>query len=687
MMLKACIAVLILVITLSATPLVIDASEPAKNPMTVIVVDGSALRQNENQIDIVRTLIAMMSSVGADREVAFIDTERPSIVIGPTSLGAADFGEAIASIDAELTSGNNAISDIFEGLVQANTLIGLERPALGSNVILITSDSSNENISSAYKRVIPLVDQLVDQSNDFHVITVGSTSDLTKEFANGLVSRSGGQYFAIQNAGDIEKAVMRLVSDVANTNLEELNSSGLTLNDMVSVSVDVLPETKNLQFFIYLEKASGSIRLTNPEGLDSRLIDGSYTVESPYIHSIKIEDPMPGTWSLDANSVDGRFAVWSTSQNELRLTINNSGPIPLNEPSSLVVFASRGSNLIKIEDGEIYAYVTTPEGQTLAYTLNDSGLDSDTVPGDGYFSGSVGPFNSTGMHDITLELSWNEIEYVLTSDASIDVQHFPSLEVNTMHEGDLNVNERTHVATINVNVDGQPYPVSHDSIAWDLSSGDSTQGQLEVQSKTASAEAVDWIYDVFLTVDSPGQRTVSFALQLEYGGQSYIYTATPLYVSSINQPEVYNVADENSRLDQRVNESLGTTQAFPWWVIVFPISLGIAIISMLINWRIQTRPKGFLFNDRDERVIDFANLKRGFFNNFLFKNKISGKELGMVGLEEVTFKFTKDKICINSNKPSASVRVDNKPLSKQTELFDKTWIGVGGKLYSFVQQH
>ena len=687
MMLKACIAVLILVITLSATPLVIDASEPAKNPMTVIVVDGSALRQNENQIDIVRTLIAMMSSVGADREVAFIDTERPSIVIGPTSLGAADFGEAIASIDAELTSGNNAISDIFEGLVQANTLIGLERPALGSNVILITSDSSNENISSAYKRVIPLVDQLVDQSNDFHVITVGSTSDLTKEFANGLVSRSGGQYFAIQNAGDIEKAVMRLVSDVANTNLEELNSSGLTLNDMVSVSVDVLPETKNLQFFIYLEKASGSIRLTNPDGLDSRLIDGSYTVESPYIHSIKIEDPMPGTWSLDANSVDGRFAVWSTSQNELRLTINNSGPIPLNEPSSLVVFASRGSNLIKIEDGEIYAYVTTPEGQTLAYTLNDSGLDSDTVPGDGYFSGSVGPFNSTGMHDITLELSWNEIEYVLTSDASIDVQHFPSLEVNTMHEGDLNVNERTHVATINVNVDGQPYPVSHDSIAWDLSSGDSTQGQLEVQSKTASAEAVDWIYDVFLTVDSPGQRTVSFALQLEYGGQSYIYTATPLYVSSINQPEVYNVADENSRLDQRVNESLGTTQAFPWWVIVFPISLGIAIISMLINWRIQTRPKGFLFNDRDERVIDFANLKRGFFNNFLFKNKISGKELGMVGLEEVTFKFTKDKICINSNKPSASVRVDNKPLSKQTELFDKTWIGVGGKLYSFVQQH
>ena len=54
-------------------------------------------------------------------------------------------------------------------------------------------------------------------------------------------------------------------------------------------------------------------------------------------------------------------------------------------------------------------------------------------------------------------------------------------------------------------------------------------------------------------------------------------------------------------------------------------------------------------------------------------------------LNNINFKFTKGKICIESNKPSASVRVDNKPLSNKTELVDKTWIGVGGKLYSFVQ--
>ena len=685
MILKACVAVLIIVIALAGAPLLTEASEPTQNPMTILLIDGSSVRESEEDIDSVRSLIAMISSIGTDREVAFIDTERPSIVIGPTSLGSANFAETISSIDAELVSGNSEASDIFMGLVQANTLIGLERPALGSNVVFITSGSSTENTAAAYKRVIPLIDQLVLQSNDFHVITVGSTSDTNEEFADALVSRSGGEYFAIQNNSEMYKVVERITSNVTNTSLEELNNSTLTLNEMVSISVDVLPETKNLQFFIYLEASDGSISLTNPNGLDSSLIDGSYTLESPYIRSIKIEDPMPGTWALDANSINGRFALWTTSQNELRLTINNSGPFPFNEPSSLVVFANRGSNVIRIEDGTIHAYVTTPEGQTLAYTLNDSGIDSDTVAGDGYFSGSVGPFNSTGIHSITFELSWNEIDYVLKSDESIDVQHFPSLQINELLEGDLNLNQRTHVATINVNVEGQPYPVSYDNLTWDLSSGDSTQGQLEIQANASSGDAQDWIFDVFMTVDSPGQRTVSFALQLEYGGQSYIYTATPLYVSSVEQLTVTSITDENSLMDQSQNQPVQNNPRFPWWVIVFPISLGIAIISILVNWAIQTRPKGFLFNDRDERVIDFATMKRGLLSKILFKNKISGSELGMTGLEEVTFKFTKGKICIETNKPSASVRVDNKPLSKKTELVGKTWIGVGGKLYSFVQ--
>ena len=259
MILKAFIAVLVTVIALAAVPLTATASEPAENPMTIILIDGSSIRQSEGNIDSVRSILAMIASISTDREVAFIDAERPSTVIGPTALGSTGFAESIAAIDSELISGNTERSDIFSGLVQANTLIGLERPASGSNVVLITSGSSDENTNSVYKRVLPLVDQLISKSNDFHVITIGSVSDTTNEFAQSLVSRSGGEYFSIQNNSEIYKAVANITSNVTNTNLEEINSSTLTLNDIVSLSVDVLPETKNLQFFVYLENSRGSI--------------------------------------------------------------------------------------------------------------------------------------------------------------------------------------------------------------------------------------------------------------------------------------------------------------------------------------------------------------------------------------------------------------------------------------------
>ena len=50
-------------------------------------------------------------------------------------------------------------------------------------------------------RLLRLPDALAFQQE--HAVRAGG-----EEFANGLVSRSGGQYFAIQNTGDIEKAVM-----------------------------------------------------------------------------------------------------------------------------------------------------------------------------------------------------------------------------------------------------------------------------------------------------------------------------------------------------------------------------------------------------------------------------------------------------------------------------------------------
>ena len=67
MILKACVAVLIIVIALAGAPLLTEASEPTQNPMTILLIDGSSVRESEEDIDSVRSLIAMISSIGTDR--------------------------------------------------------------------------------------------------------------------------------------------------------------------------------------------------------------------------------------------------------------------------------------------------------------------------------------------------------------------------------------------------------------------------------------------------------------------------------------------------------------------------------------------------------------------------------------------------------------------------------------------
>jgi len=684
MILKSVIAIVVLLITALFITTPVMASEPTENPMTVIVIDGSTLRQDPETLDATRSLITILSTMIVGREVAFIDAERPSNIIGPISFGEPGFGDAINGIEAELTSGNTNESTIFDGIVQAGTLLGLERSTTGSNVILITNGSSDQNTNSDYKRIIPLVNRFKDQAHGFHMISVGKTVDATKDFGMNIVNLGRGKFITLEKTDDIKDIIQSLISDIGVIPLEELNSSELSVNDMLSVSVDVLPETEHLRFFIYLENALGSVRLINPDGIDSLSIDGTHKVESPYIHSWEITDPEPGTWFIDVNNVDGGFAAWMTSLNNLHLSLNNSGPIPVNEPTSLVAYANRGSNLVKVKDAKMFAYITTPSGKRLTYTLNDFGADSDTVAGDGYFSGSVGPFNSTGKHEITLELVWESAEYVMTSDASINIENFPSIEVQMLGSNDLKIGQKTKVASIMVNVNSEPYPVFADDINWDLSSGDSTAGLLEIQPSTADPNSQDWMYDVFLTVDSAGQRTLSLGLKVNYAGKDYIYNSDPLFFSSVAPEQIINPVLENTVVNKNISYSGDSSNQFPWWVLVFPASILIVSTSMYASWKIKVSPAGYIYNDRDERIIDFSDLKRGLLNKILFKNKISGKELSMVGFEGVTFNFNRDKISINTKVPSTSVRVDNKPLSKEVELMDQTWIGVRGKLYNFV---
>ena len=106
--------------------------------------------------------------------------------------------------------------------------------------------------------------------------------------------------------------------------------------------------------------------------------------------------------------------------------------------------------------------------------------------------------------------------------------------------------------------------------------------------------------------------------------------------------------------------------------------------AWVIYWLTRSRPYGFLYNDRSELIVDFANLNRGFFRSLLSKNSIWGKELNIPGFEGLSFNFTRRRIDLYNRQVTTNVRVNNHPLIGQTPIQDRTWIGTQGKLYSFL---
>jgi hypothetical protein len=47
------------------------------------------------------------------------------------------------------------------------------------------------------------------------------------------------------------------------------------------------------------------------------------------------------------------------------------------------------------------------------------------------------------------------------------------------------------------------------------------------------------------------------------------------------------------------------------------------------------------------------------------------------------FNFSRDRIRLFSGKEHPTVRVNNQPLTSQATIRDRTWIGTGGRLYTF----
>ena len=681
-----------------------DPSQPGK--MTIIVVDSVAVNEAENGIGLMKSMVGLISILNKDQHFAFISLNNPSNILGPIDLSSPDMISLYEEIDYRLESTQpHEKFGLTTALMEAHHVFSSQNVAPGSSVYVVLGSPEHSDYSQLDNRLAILADRFGSDGWLINGVVFEGQSDKGMLVLDKLSTNSGGEMIELNVTNGLSNLSKITLQNDSDEFLMEAGSNIIESGDVFIAEIHILPGTSKTELLFFTEMALGNLKLTTPSGFESlaREISRSVITEMPNAVVVELTDPMPGHWKIQVENTEGFVSVWENSLNGYELVLIPSGSVPLNKPVTLMAYVHDGKQLVSLDGVRIFAEITTPDGISIVREMFDMGAASDAVAGDGYFSAVLPDLSVAGQYETQLKLSWDAYDYEISSQVFFEAQSFPSLEVHTIKLDNLDIGVPNQVATLSVHLDGVPYPVTSDLLTAAVSSPNGDIHTLDLEPKMLfGGNGPAWEYDAYFIPNEQGLYTMMFQLTTEYSGKVYTDTSNSIVVSAVipdilaqtidvsevsNSGEIlkHNMSSESAGmplgLPQLQLEDSGLSNAILLLLLIVGGVVALALIGFAMN---RTRPYGFLYNDQNEPLVDFANLKRHPLLSFFYRNSVSGGELGVPGLEGLRFEFLGNRIQLRSSKGQPTVRVDNHPIVNQATIEDKSWIGVGGKLYSFL---
>ncbi len=683
--------------SLGSAPLVSAQSE-SQSEMTVIVMDGSAVREAQRAIPLTMSFISLLATLQDDNSVVFLDTDRPSEAIGPFKASDPDFSTRQIEIEGRLRGPRPAIlGSMTEALDEARSVLASHNAPVGSTIYVATGGTGDSEYRTIANTVSPLLGRIAEQGWTIHGLRLQDDDPFSELFLGSVSEPTGGRIFSLMASSDLKSLADSIFSRGAKGSLDLVSQRTLTTSDLLSSDVSIVPGTKETTLFFFKESRFGSLRLSNPSGLEVSAGDrsASYVIETNNLVIWKLVDPAPGNWKIEAKGIDGNISVWGHATNVYDLVLRTLSPLPVGKASSIMGYVSDGQQTQVLDGARMFAKIAGPDSSVKVYEMFDDGTQGDVKAGDGYFSLTVPSLDLTGSYDVTLELSWTEFGHKITSDGEFEAQVFPTFDIDSISVSDIELGEKTRVGTLSIHVDGGPYAVDPATITPLLASPTGEKGVLELVPQRLFGNGPAWQYDLFFTPEERGAHTLQFRLGLEYAGRMYTDTSSSIVVSTtpppvppapIVLPVSAPVVTDPPAAPVALGAPVLPTPAsqFPWIFVVIPAMILLALAAIALFLATRPSPYGYIYTDSDDKVVDFSKLERQPILGFFYKGLVRGSELNVPGLEGLVFHFMKDRVDVKSFGEHATVRVNNQPLMDSATIKDRAWIGTGGKLYTFL---
>ena len=643
--------------------------------VTLIAIDLGSTSGSEKDAAVAETALQIISE--ADRyngTVALLSySDEAGTVIGHSTQDS-DLKKSVSTLVELIASrAESGGSDQFAALASAFAYLSDVSAPAGSEIFLITArmqDGSQENRD----RIIGFADLFIAEGWKINAVMLPSTTNEARGFLSSIVERTSGRW---DDTGTLLGLDM-FVNNVLEMDGDLVLDLALQSGNTAVQAIEVAPESTRLSVGMVRNSTNASLDLFDPHGVQLGVASNLATfITTPNLVVATIDRPEPGTWSLRATG-DGFPVLASVDvRSPLELRLVDQPPLQAGLQAVLMAEATVDGVARRLPGSVVTATITSPEGTSAVYRLIDNGEGGDALFGDGIYSVVFDASGDQGFSEVILELGWDEYGASVKAIDSFQTEVFPTLQVEPSEGGPVEAGFEIAVGTIKVTVGEYPHPVLPVAITAIITgpTGESVTGSLRLID--ALEDGTGWKFEVIATPSESGTQTVTAELNAEYVGRSF-NTSGPIAqtVVTVNYPVAVSLPVET--------EESESSLLLP---IIGGVLIGLLILSGVVLFvisRKQVMPYGYIYDDRQELVLDLSSVRRGGIKGMVSKGVISMADAPDLPVPGAMLIFKKTGLELHyDNSDGVTMRLDGRPAERIVQLRDGSRIGYAGRLFEY----
>jgi len=302
---------------------------------------------------------------------------------------------------------------------------------------------------------VPYETQVGDfRAKGWPIYTVAFGSETNESSLRWMASETGG-YFYSATTTDVQVVYDAIRTHIGGETLISQIEDWITLGETVLSSINIPEEVTSTTISLHWPGSDMELLLKSPDGVqigpaDAAADSNIFYTKTPTYAFYSLIDPMPGSWTAQVTALDvapggSEFGVTASAVTDIScnfLAFSDSYAPGSDIPIRVNLRGKVDGIWEPLLGANVTAYISSPSGNPDSVDLLDSGLNEDSTPNDGIYTGIYAGTDSAGSYALRAVATGTEPGLLAESfhieiERNVRVGQYPiSIDEMSLHPAD-----------------------------------------------------------------------------------------------------------------------------------------------------------------------------------------------------------------------------------------------------------